>query len=106
MSTSGDNAELKQLASSRWRVALLLTALMLFVYFGFVLLTAFAKPAMGHAIVPGLSWGILLGAIVIVAAFTLTGLYVRWANAHYDPRLREIQARAFAADAESDEVKS
>ncbi len=74
---------------------------MLFVYFGFILLTAFNKGAMGQTLVPGLSWGILLGAIVIVTAFVLTGLYVRWANNHYDPELRAIQKRAFAADAES-----
>lgn len=95
MPTTGDDAELVRLARSRWRVALLLTLATLVIYFGFILLTAFAKKAMGVEVVPGLSWGILLGAVVIVAAFALTGVYVRWANAHYDPELRAIQRRAF-----------
>jgi uncharacterized membrane protein (DUF485 family) len=34
--------------------------------------------------VPGLSLGILLGALVIVAAWVLIWIYVRWANRHYD----------------------
>jgi uncharacterized membrane protein (DUF485 family) len=77
-------------------VAIWLTVVMLLVYFGFILLTAFNKGAMGQELTPGLSWGILLGAIVIVAAFVLTGIYVNWANTHYDPELRAIQRRVFA----------
>src|SRR5262245_33720021 len=96
MSATEDSLGVKRLARSRWRVSLLLTAVMLLVYFGFILLTAFYKGTMGQTLVPGLSVGILLGAIVIVVAFVLTGLYVRWANAHYDPALRDIQRRAFS----------
>ena len=54
------------------------------VYFGFILLVAFNKPLLGTAIAPGLSLGILLGALVIVVAWVLTWIYIRWANAHYD----------------------
>ena len=97
--TDDDALGLKRLARARWRVSLVLTAVMLFIYFGFILLTAFEKAAMGQTLVPGLSLGILLGALVIVVAFVLTGLYVRWANAHYDPELREIQRKAFGEKA-------
>jgi len=93
--SGGDDADLARLARARWRVALGLTAATLVIYFGFILLAAFEKKAMGVLIIPGLSWGVLLGALVIVAAFVLTGIYVRWANAHYDPELRAIQKRAF-----------
>src|SRR3712207_7711454 len=82
---------LKRLSRMRWRVALLLTAVMLAIYFGFILLTANGKGIMGHQLADGVSVGILLGALVIVAAFILTGVYVRWANAHYDPELRRIR---------------
>ncbi len=84
---------LKRLAGARWRRALVLTVVMLAVYFGFILLTGLAKDVMGTQIVPGLSVGILLGALVIVTAFALTGVYVRWANAHYDPELRAVRER-------------
>lgn len=70
-----------------------MTVVMLAVYFGFILLTGLAKDVMGTQIVPGLSVGILLGALVIVTAFALTGVYVRWANAHYDPELRAVRER-------------
>ena len=33
----------------------------------------------------------LLGALVIVAAWVLTWIYVRWANTHYDAQLRGLR---------------
>jgi uncharacterized membrane protein (DUF485 family) len=74
-------------SAARWRVALTLTVAMMAVYFGFILLVAFDKPLLGRVLMPGLSLGMLLGALVIVAAWVLTWVYVRWANTHYDSRL-------------------
>jgi uncharacterized membrane protein (DUF485 family) len=78
-------------SAARWRVALSLTIAMMVVYFGFILLVAFHKPLLGTAIVPGLSLGMLLGAVVIVVAWVLTLVYVRWANRHYDASLRRLR---------------
>lgn len=75
------------LATRRWRIAMVLTASMLVTYFGFVLLVAYDKPLLGKILTPGLSLGILLGAIVILVAWALTGIYVRWANRVYDAEL-------------------
>ena len=72
------------LAASRWRVASALTIAMMVVYFGFILLVAFDKPLLGTQVVAGLSLGMLLGALVIVTAWVLMWIYVRWANTHYD----------------------
>jgi uncharacterized membrane protein (DUF485 family) len=80
-------ALVRRLTAARLKVAAVLTAAMVLAYFGFVGLVAFAKPAMGMLIVPGLSVGILLGAMVIVSAWVLTFLYVRWANGTYDARV-------------------
>lgn len=80
----GRHAQLRALAAARWRVALALTIAMIVVYFGFIALIAFARPLLAAPVVPGLSLGILLGALVIVASWILTWIYVRWANAHYD----------------------
>jgi len=41
-------------------------------------------------VVPGLSLGILLGALVIVTSWLLTWVYVRWANNVYDPRVKAM----------------
>lgn len=83
--------ELERLAAQRWQVALRLTGAMLAIYLGFILLVAYAKQAMGTQILPGLSLGILLGALVIVSAWVLNALYVRWANQVYDEEIRKLR---------------
>ena len=80
------------MSAARWRIALTLTAAMMVVYFGFILLIAFNKPLMGRPLMPGLSLGMLLGALVIVAAWILTWVYVRWANTHYDAHLKGLRS--------------
>lgn len=85
--------ELAAIARRRSRIALALTSAMLATYFGFLLLIAWDKPALGVLVAPGLSWGILLGALVIVVAWLLTGIYVRWANRHYDGALAELRKK-------------
>jgi uncharacterized membrane protein (DUF485 family) len=72
------------LAAARWRVAIALTVAMMVVYFGFILLVAFSKPLLGTQVAGGLSLGMLLGALVILTAWVLMWIYVRWANTHYD----------------------
>jgi uncharacterized membrane protein (DUF485 family) len=79
------------LADTRWRIAISLTALMVAIYFGFILLIAYNKPLMGRLLTRGLSVGVLLGALVIVSSWVLTWIYVRWANTHYDAGLAEIR---------------
>jgi uncharacterized membrane protein (DUF485 family) len=86
-------SELRALAARRTRVALGLTAGVFAIYFGFIAAVAWARSMMGSLIVPGLSVGILLGALVIVASWLLTWAYVRWANLRYDPVLRELRRR-------------
>ena len=83
--------EVQTLTRSRWRVAILLTAIMVAVYFGFIALIAFDKPLLATRIAPGLTLGILLGVLVILASWVLTWVYVRWANAHYDTRLDALR---------------
>lgn len=85
---------LRALAARRWRVALALTTAMVVTYFGFLFLVAYAKALAGTLIAPGLSLGIVLGALVIVVAWIVTGVYVVWANRVYD---RELDALASEA---------
>lgn len=94
---------LRALAARRWRIGVVLTAIMTAAYFGFIALVAFAKPTAGTLIAGDrLSVGILLGALVIMLAPVLTAIYVRWANRHYDPALAAHRApRAASAAAAS-----
>jgi uncharacterized membrane protein (DUF485 family) len=82
---------LEAVSAARWRIALSLTIVMMVVYFGFILLVAFNKPLLGLQISPGLSLGMLLGSLVIVVAWVLTWIYVRWANTHYDNSVRGLR---------------
>ena len=82
---------LEALAAAQGKLALRLTAAMMAVYFGFILLVAWAKPLLGRQLVPGLSLGILIGALVIVVAWILIWIYVRWANSYYDATVTRIR---------------
>ena len=48
---------------------------------------------MGSPVAGKLTLGILLGVLVIVAAWLLTWIYVRWANRHYDAEVRGLSGR-------------
>jgi len=82
---------LDALAARRFRVGMALTAAMLVVYFGFILLIAFNKPLLSRLLTDGLSLGILLGVIVVVATWVLTWVYVGWANRVYEPEVRRLR---------------
>jgi uncharacterized membrane protein (DUF485 family) len=81
----------QQLHAQRWRIAVILTLGVVVIYFGFILLIAYRTEFMGSLITDGLSVGILLGALVIVSSWLLTWIYVRWANTHYDARLKSLR---------------
>jgi uncharacterized membrane protein (DUF485 family) len=83
--------QLAALTAARWRVQVILTSLMIALYFGFILLIAYDKPLLARLVVPGVSLGILLGALVIVCSWLLTWVYVRWANTHYDAGLDRLR---------------
>ena len=84
-------AAVEHVARARLRVALALTAAMLVVYFGFVLLIAFGKDFLSQRIADGLTVGMALGVGVILATWALTWVYVRWANRVYEPALDELR---------------
>ena len=89
MNDGGDR--LAELTRAQWRIALLLTATMMAAYFGFILLVAYDKPLLGRLLRPGLSVGTLLGVLVIVLAWVLVNVYVRWANGHYDTTVASLR---------------
>jgi uncharacterized membrane protein (DUF485 family) len=79
------------LVKERNSFALKLSIVMLVIYYGFVLLVAFAKPLLAVKIGGGVtSLGILLGLGVIISAFVLTGIYVQRANSRFDALTRDL----------------
>ena len=85
------NPRFQELVRQRTSFAWSLSIAMLVIYFGFILLVAFAKGLLATKIGAGVtSLGILLGLAVIVAAFVLTGIYVRRANSRFDEMTQSL----------------
>ncbi len=79
-----------ELITKRNRFSWTLTVIMLVIYYGFILLVAFAKPLLGTDIGGGITLAFPIGLGVIASAIVLTGLYVLRANGEYDDLTRRI----------------
>jgi uncharacterized membrane protein (DUF485 family) len=85
----------QELVSRRTSFGWTLSGLVFVLYFGFILLVAFAPKFLGTPMGSGvMTIGIPIGLLVIVSAFVLTGLYVRRANSEYDALVRRIVEEA------------
>jgi uncharacterized membrane protein (DUF485 family) len=81
----------QELVRRRSSLGWMLSLIMLVIYFGFILLVAYAPKFLGTRIGTGVTTiGIPIGLAVIVLAFVLTGIYVRKANSRYDVLIRKI----------------
>lgn len=85
----------QRLVRTRSRFAILLTIQMLVLYYGFILIIAFAPKWLAVPLGCGVvtTWGIPIGVFIIVAAFILTGIYVGRANDMFDELTKEIQEK-------------
>ncbi len=85
------NPKFQELVRTRSGFAWTLSAVMLAIYLGFIFLVAFAHDLMAMKIGGGAtSLGIVLGLVVIVSAFLLTGIYVQRANSRFDDLTRDL----------------
>ena len=85
------NPKFQELVRTRSGFAWSLAAAMLAIYLGFILLVAFAPGLMAVKVGGGVtSLGIVLGLVVIVSAFVLTGIYVQRANSRFDDLTRDL----------------
>ena len=81
----------QELVRRRSSLGWMLSLIMLVIYFGFILLVAYAPKFLGTPLGSGVTTiGIPIGLSVIVLAFVLTGIYVRQANSSYDVLIRKI----------------
>ncbi|WP_439890194.1 DUF485 domain-containing protein [Ralstonia sp. 25C] len=80
-----------QLKQRRNKLGLVLTVLMLVVYYGYIALIAFDKPFLAKPLGAGvMSVGVPVGMAVIVFTVVITGIYVRRANSEYDQLTQDI----------------
>ena len=81
----------QELVRRRSSLGWILSLIMLVIYFGFILLVAYAPKFLGMPLGTGVTTiGIPIGLCVIVLAFALTGIYVSKANSSYDALIRKI----------------
>ncbi len=81
----------KALMRKRWSVSIILTTLLFIVYYGYILIVGFGKEWLGEKIGVYTNNGIVLGVLVIVLSWALTGVYVIWANNVYDKEVDAIK---------------
>ncbi|BCM88237.1 inner membrane protein YjcH [Abditibacteriota bacterium] len=84
--------ELMALVKRKAALSRTLTLIMFCTYFGFVALLAFA-PDVLSARVGAATLGIPVGIGLIVLAWVLTGIYVRWANGAYDEVVARLKSK-------------
>jgi len=91
-----NNPNYRKLIKRRDTLAWTLSACVLVLYFGFVLMVAFmpqilTSPISDTSVIPV---GMLVGVGVIVASIILTGIYVTQANSRFDPMIEAIMQDA------------
>jgi uncharacterized membrane protein (DUF485 family) len=85
------NAKYQELVKKRNSFGWLLTALMMLVYYGYILVIAFDKEMLGARLGSGvMTWGIPVGFGIIVFTVVITGIYVRRANSEFDDMTKSI----------------
>ena len=81
----------QKLKASRTRFGWWLTAAMIVVFFGFILLVAFNKPLLASRLGEGVTTlGMPIGLGVIVFTIVITAIYVRRANNEFDALTEEV----------------
>jgi len=90
------NPKYLELAARRGRLAWTLSAIVCVIFYGFILLIAFApgfltQPMMAGSVIPV---GLPMGVGVILVSCLLTGVYVYEANQVFDPMFEEIVKEA------------
>ena len=87
-----ENASFKALVRERSSFGWTLTAIMLVIYYGFILLVAFGKGFLATKIGGGVtSVGMVIAMLVLLSAFVLTGIYTFRANSRYDDLAEQLR---------------
>ena len=86
------NPQYNELCRERGRLAWTLAAILLVLYFGFVLLVAFGQDFLGQPLSEGsvTTIGMPIGVGVILGAIALTAIYVWRANTYFDELNRKV----------------
>ncbi|UXD87061.1 DUF485 domain-containing protein [Thalassolituus hydrocarboniclasticus] len=89
-----DHPDFQSLVAKRKAFALKLSAIVLVMYFSFIMLVAFAPGVLAEPVAQNsvTTWGIPIGVFIIISSFLLTGIYVKRANTEFDEENQRIVA--------------
>jgi uncharacterized membrane protein (DUF485 family) len=88
-----ESPEFKRLVAKRWRVSMVLLAMLFVSYYGYILLVATNKELVSQKVGEVTTLAIPLGVAAIVIAWALTAFYVAWANKSYDPEVERLKGQ-------------
>ena len=87
-----NNPKYQELISKRSSFAWKLSAIMLVIYYSFIMIIAFKPELLGQRLGDSvITVGIPLGIFIILISFILTGIYVRRANSEFDALSEEVR---------------
>lgn len=94
------NPRFAELVARRTRFAVTLSAIVLVIFYGFVMMVAFAPEVVAARLFEGsnLTVGIALGLLQFVLFWVLTLVYVRRANGEFDDLNKEIVNAAWRSE--------
>jgi uncharacterized membrane protein (DUF485 family) len=86
------NQKFHELVAQKSRLSWSLTALMMLVYYSFILVIAFFPEWLGNALTENstITWGLPVGIGIILFTFIITGIYVHKANNLYDGLMQKV----------------
>ena len=90
------NPKYDRLVKTRSRYSIVMTILIMAIYYGYILLIAFDKEFLAQKLGAGMvtSIGIPMGVGVIILTILITNIYVRRANSEFDDLTKEIITEA------------
>lgn len=87
-----ENPKFQQLVDKRGRFAWTLSAIVLTMFYGFVMVVAFSPASLGRPIAEGsmVTVGVAVELFMFIFFWVLTAIYVRRANTEFDALTEEI----------------
>jgi len=91
------NPKFQELVARRSRYSWTLSAIVVAIFYGFVMLVAFNPSAVGAPLSEGSMWtvGVAFGLCIFVGFWLMTAMYVRRANGEFDAISQEVVQAAW-----------
>lgn len=92
-----ENPKFQELVARRSRYSWSLAAIVVAVFYGFVMVVAFNPKAIGEPVAEGSMWtvGIVFGLAMFICFWLMTAMYVRRANTEFDALSQEVVRAAW-----------